>query len=81
MIAAAPITRIDPVLISLFLFFEFGRMRTNVLLKPRRLVVDISDIAEMSVVPTPIWSGVNMWVQMIQKKKPNAAITPVVSIK
>lgn len=75
------ITTIDPELISSFLVVEFGRKRTKVELNPSKLMSEIRLMAEISVVPRPICSGVNKRVQIIQNTKPKRPMTTVVDIR
>ncbi len=46
-----------PVLIIAFLFWAVGKIRMNVLLKPNKLMYDMSEVAEIREVAIPICSG------------------------
>lgn len=73
--------KMSPVFIILFLFVEVGRILIKVLLKPSRLMYEMSDIADIKEVARPISSGVKSLEQIIQNTKPKTEIVPVESIR
>src|ERR1700735_2270965 len=65
----APTVTINrPPLISASRSIDVGRYLMKLLLNPKRLTYEISDAAEISVVASPIWLGLNTCAQMIQKR-------------
>src|ERR1039457_2731418 len=75
---AAPKQRRRPVLIWAAGSFAVGRKRINVLLNPRRLRYEISDVAEMSSVASPIWLALKSRALSSQKRKPRTPMVDVV---
>ena len=81
-------TRIDIVMIIvkalfiiLFFLSDVGKYLIMLLPIPRLLKLEIKVITEISVVPIPTHSGVNVRAFMTQKKKPRTDITAVPRIK
>jgi hypothetical protein len=74
-------TSINEVFIFLFFILDAGRYLISPALRPRILKFEISVIIEIRVVPIPTCSAEYRRAFIIQKKKPNTAITPVLNIR
>ncbi len=74
-------TSINEVFIFLFFISDAGRYLISPTLRPRMLTFEISAIIEIRVVPIPICSAEYRREFIIQKKKPNTDITPVLNIR
>ena len=74
-------TRVNEVFIFLFFTSDVGKYLINPLLKPRMLKLEINVIEEIRVVPIPTCSAEYRRAFIIQKKKPNTAITTVLNIR
>ena len=70
---------------EVFIFFiflsEVGRYLIKLFPSPKRLKLEINVIIEIRVVPIPTCSEEYRRAFIIQKKKPNTAITPVLNIR
>jgi hypothetical protein len=75
---AAPKHNSRPVLIWPSGLSAVGRKRMKVLLNPRRLRYEISDVAEMSNVASPIWLALKRRALSSQKRKPRTPMVEVV---
>jgi len=74
-------TSVNEVFIFLFFLSDVGRYLIIPFPRPRMLKLEINVIIEIRVVPIPTCSAEYRRVFIIQKKKPNAAITPVLNIR
>ena len=74
-------TSVNEVFIFSFFLSEVGRYLIKLLPSPKRLKLEINVIIEIRVVPTPTCSAEYKRAFIIQKKKPNTAITPVLNIR
>jgi len=69
-------TTANPVLANADLFFSVGKYLMVAVLNPKREKDVISDVTEISVVASPICSGVKSRALITQKKNPRTARTP-----
>jgi len=74
-------TSVNEVFIFSFFLSEVGRYLIKLFLSPKRLKLEINVIIEIRVVPIPTCSVEYRCAFIIQKKKPNTAITPVLNIR
>ena len=74
-------TSINEVFIFSFFLSEVGRYLIKLFPSPKRLKLEINVIIEIRVVPIPTCSAEYRRAFIIQKKKPNTAITPVLNIR
>jgi hypothetical protein len=74
-------TSINEVFIFSFFLSDVGRYLISPFPRPRMLKLEISVIIEIRVVPIPTCSAEYRRAFIIQKKKPNTAITPVLNIR
>ncbi len=74
-------TSINEVFILSFFLSEVGRYLIKLFPSPKRLKLEINVITEIRVVPIPTCSEEYRRAFIIQKKKPNTAITPVLNIR
>src|SRR5665648_17490 len=74
-------TSVNEVFIFSFFLSEVGRYLIKLFPSPKRLKLEINVIIEIRVVPIPTCSAEYRRAFIIQKKKPNTAITPVLSIR
>jgi len=74
-------TMVNEVFIFLFLNSDTGRYLIRPSPRPRILKLESNVIVEIRVVPIPTCSVEYKRAFIIQKKKPNKAITPVFSIR
>jgi hypothetical protein len=71
----------DKSIFLLFFLSDVGRYRISPFPRPKRLKLEINVIIEIRVVPIPTCSAEYRRAFIIQKKKPNTAITPVLNIR
>ena len=74
-------TSVNEVFILSFFLSEVGRYLIKLFPSPKRLKLEINVIIEIRVVPIPTCSAEYRRAFIIQKKKPNTAITPVLNIR
>jgi len=74
-------TSVNEVFIFSFFLSEVGRYLIKLFPSPKRLKLEINVIIEIRVVPIPTCSAEYRRAFIIQKKKPNTAITPVLNIR
>ena len=74
-------TSVNEVFIFLFFLSDMGRYLISPFPRPRMLILEINVIIEIRVVPIPTCSEEYRRAFIIQKKKPNTAITPVLNIR
>ena len=74
-------TSVNEVFIFLFFLSDVGRYLISPFPRPRMLKLEINVIVEIRVVPIPTCSAEYRRAFITQKKKPNTAITPVLSIR
>ena len=74
-------TSVNEVFIFSFFLSEVGRYLIKLFPSPKRLKFEINVITEIRVVPIPTCSAEYRRALITQKKKPNAAITPVFNIR
>jgi hypothetical protein len=74
-------TSVNEVFIFSFFLSEVGRYLIKLFPSPKRLKLEINIIIEIRVVPIPTCSEEYRRAFIIQKKKPNTAITPVLNIR
>ena len=74
-------TSINEVFIFSLFLSELGRYLIKLLSTPKRLKPEINAMIEIRVVPIPTCSEEYRRVFMVQKKKPNIAVNPILSIR